>query len=250
MCILSPVNMEHERTMNIRHAGWMAVAILLGSMVGGCRSTRPPATGPAASPPSEADAATGATAELESLYWARRDSARTRFTSADVRFMTGMIVHHAQALVMSALAPTHDAGPAVRRLTARILNAQRDEIATMQHWLRARGQVVPEIEIDGLTLKVTGVDERMMHMPGMLTDEQLRELDAARGPDFDRLFLKYMIQHHRGAVTMVDELFRTDGAGQDELAFKLASDINVDQRTEIARMERMLDRLSGASRDR
>ena len=236
--------------MKTRRTGWMAAAILLGGLAGGCHSARPAVTEPAPSTASEASAGTGATAEMESLYWARRDSARTRFTDADVRFMTGMIVHHAQALVMSALAPTHDAGPAVRTLTARILNAQRDEIATMQNWLRTRGRPVPEVEIEGLTLRVSEVDERMMHMPGMLTDEQLRDLDAARGPDFDRLFLRYMIQHHRGAVTMVDELFRTDGAGQDELAFKLASDINVDQKTEIARMERMLHRLSGESPDR
>lgn len=79
-----------------------------------------------------------------------------------------------------------------------------------------------------------------MLMPGMLTDAQMKQLDAARGPEFDRLFLSLMIQHHRGAVTMVKELFDTYGAGQDELVFKFASDVNVDQTTEIARMEKML----------
>lgn len=182
------------------------------------------------------------TAELEALYHARMDSARMRFTEADVHFMTGMIGHHAQALVMAGLAPTHGASPAVRRLTSRIINAQKDEIATMQHWLRDRGQPVPEVSITGTTLMVRGPDY-VMHMPGMLTPEQIQELDDANGRDFDRLFLTYMIQHHQGAVTMVHSLFATDGAAQDGVVFKLSSDIQVDQITEIARMELMLDAL-------
>lgn len=197
-------------------------------------------------PPSRST--TGATAELEALYWARRDSART-FTKADVDFMTGMIGHHAQALVMSAMAPTHGASAAVQTLCARIINAQQDEIATMQQWLRDRGQPVPEVHITGTTLMVHGVGDHVMHMPGMLTPEQLQELDEARDVAFDRLFLTYMIQHHSGAVTMVADLFDTDGAALDEATFKLASDINVDQLTEIARMERMLNMIPGANRD-
>ena len=109
----------------------------------------------------------------------------------------------------------------------------------MQRWLRDRGQTVPEVEIDGTTLMVHGA-EHAMHMPGMLTPAQMKELEGASGAAFDRLFLTYMIQHHRGAVTMVHDLFATDGAGQDEQVFKLASDVQVDQLTEIARMERML----------
>jgi uncharacterized protein (DUF305 family) len=185
-------------------------------------------------------------AEIEALYRARADSARMRFTDADVHFVTGMIGHHAQALVMAGLAPTHGASPAIQTLAARIINAQKDEIGTMQEWLRDRGLPVPEIHIEGTHLMVHGVDDHHMHMPGMLTPEQLQELDAARGPEFDRLFLTYMIQHHRGAVTMVHDLFATDGAGQDELVFKLASDIQVDQTTEIARMELMLSELQAS----
>ncbi len=187
--------------------------------------------------------ARGSTTELEALYRARTDSARMRFTPADVHFMTGMIGHHAQALVMAALAPTHGASREIRTLAARIINAQNDEIATMQGWLRDRGQPVPEVEIEGTTLTVHGA-EHATHMPGMLTAEQMGELDEARGPEFDQLFLTYMIQHHGGAVTMVHDLFGTDGAAQDEAAFKLASDIQVDQLTEIARMELMLDERS------
>jgi uncharacterized protein (DUF305 family) len=170
------------------------------------------------------------------------------FTAADVHFMTGMIGHHAQALIMSALAPTHGASPQIQTLAARIINAQNDEIALMQAWLADRGQSVPEVEIEGTTLTVHGA-EHATHMPGMLTEEQMRELDAARGPEFDRVFLTYMIQHHRGAVTMVHELFGTDGAAQDEAAFKLASAIQVDQLTEIARMELMLEERSGDRSD-
>ncbi len=181
--------------------------------------------------------------ELEALYWARQEQARQRFTKADVDFMTGMIAHHAQALIMSALAPTNGASPAVQTLTSRIINAQKDEINTMQQWLEDRGQPVPEVHIEGLNLMIHGVDDHHAHMPGMLSQEQLEELAAAKDASFDRLFLTYMIQHHSGAITMVDELFSTDGAGQDELAFKLASDINVDQITEIARMELMLSEL-------
>ncbi|UCF18764.1 MAG: DUF305 domain-containing protein [Gemmatimonadota bacterium] len=184
----------------------------------------------------------GSTAELEAIYRARTDSARMRFTEADVRFMTGMIGHHGQALVMTAMAATHGASASIRTLAARITNAQKDEIATMQRWLRDRGQPVPELHITGTTLMVDG--QHATHMPGMLTPEQIHKLDAARGPEFDRLFLTYMVQHHQGAVTMVHELFATDGAAQDEAAFKLASDIQVDQATEIARMKSMLESLS------
>jgi len=183
-------------------------------------------------------------AELDALYRARTDSARLQVSRADVDFMTGMIGHHGQALVMARLAPTHGASPQLQTLAARIINAQKDEIVTMQRWLGDRGQTVPEVEIDGTSMTVHGA-EHAAHMPGMLTDDQLRQLDAARGTGFDRLFLTYMIQHHGGAVTMVHELFATDGAAQDDLTFKLASDIQVDQITEIARMEIMLDALPG-----
>lgn len=181
----------------------------------------------------------GSTADLEALYRARTDSALMRFTEADVRFMTGMISHHAQALEMAGLAPTRGASPPVQILTARTINAQQDEIVAMQQWLRDRGQPVPEVYNDGVGSPVRVSDDGML-MPGMLTRQQMGELDEARGPDFDRLFLTYMIQHHGGAVTMVHDLFATDGAALDEAVFKIASDIQVDQATEIARMERML----------
>lgn len=188
--------------------------------------------------------------ELEKLYWARIDSSRMSFTEADVKFMTGMIAHHAQALIMSRLAPENGAKPAVQRLAARIINAQKDEIASMQQWLRDRNQPVPKIEIEGLNLMVEIDGEpytsyRNMH--GVLSQKQIRELADAHGTEFDRFFLTYMIEHHAGAVHMVENLFSTDGAAQDEQAFRLASDIQVDQRTEINRMNLMLEELSESS---
>jgi uncharacterized protein (DUF305 family) len=182
-----------------------------------------------------------AQSEAAAIAKASADSARYPYTAADVHFMTGMIGHHAQAIVMSELAPTHGANPSVRTLAERIINAQRDEIASMQQWLRDRLQTVPEPDTMGMQMTMTmGGAEHEMLMPGMLTDAQMKQLDEARGPEFDSLFLRFMIQHHRGAVTMVKQLFDTYGAGQDQTIFKVASDVNTDQNTEIARMEKML----------
>lgn len=180
--------------------------------------------------------------EAAAIAKARADSARYPYTEADIRFMSAMIGHHAQAIRMAGWAESHGASPAIRTLAGRIINAQRDEIATMQRWLRDRRQPVPdpsETEL-GMKMKMEDGTEHVMLMPGMLTEEQMRELDAARGKDFDRLFLTDMIQHHRGAITMVKQLFDSYGAAQDELVFKFASDVNVDQTTEVARMQRML----------
>ncbi|MCU0647522.1 MAG: DUF305 domain-containing protein [Gemmatimonadaceae bacterium] len=181
----------------------------------------------------------------EAIFKARLDSARMRFTPADAQFMQGMIHHHAQAVVMSRWAPSHGASPAVRTLAARIINAQQDEIAIMQTWLRDRKQPVPEVmEMNGqLMVHGAGHEGHDMQMPGMLTDAQMRELDAARGVEFDRLFLTYMIQHHKGATAMVSTLFSSDGAANDEAVFKFAADVNIDQTTEIVRMQGMLDAL-------
>jgi uncharacterized protein (DUF305 family) len=164
---------------------------------------------------------------------APRQAGRYPHTEADVRFMSAMIGHHRQALVMARMATSHGASPSVRRLAERILSGQEDEIASMRQWLRERGQPVPE-------------DHHPPHgysMPGMLTPAQLQQLEDASGPEFDRLFLIFMIQHHRGAVAMVKQLFGTPGAAQDQTVFKFADDVGVDQTTEIARMERMLSEL-------
>ena len=167
------------------------------------------------------------------------DTAKPLYTAADIEFMNGMIAHHAQALLMTSWAESHGASPSIRTLTGRITNAQKDEIAGMQKWLRDRHQPVPEPNPHGMTMTMGGMQHQML-MPGMLTDEQLKQLDAARGRDFDRLFLVFMIQHHQGAVAMVNNLFNTNGAAQDLTVYKVASDISADQTTEIERMQKML----------
>ena len=170
---------------------------------------------------------------------ARPDSNRFPFTEADVRFMSGMIHHHAQAIAMAKMAPTHDAGPSLRILAGRVINAQTDEIALMSQWLSDHKQPVPEPNPKGMKMNMGGMDHVML-MPGMLTEEQMNQLDQARGIKFDELFLTFMIRHHQGALAMVKELFETPGAGRDETTFKLASDVNADQETEIERMQKML----------
>jgi len=186
-------------------------------------------------PPVHTDSAT--------IAQARADSAKKPYTEADIALVSGMIHHHAQAILMANWAPTHGASPEVLTLCGRIINAQLDEIHRMQQWLADRRQpmVSPQFTRDTSMRDMPG-----MHMagdslmPGMLSNAQLDTLDRARGDDFDRLFLTYMIQHHTGAVSMVRQLFSSYGAGQDETIFKMATEINVDQRTEIARMHRML----------
>ncbi len=170
---------------------------------------------------------------------ARADSARRPYTKADIDFVSGMISHHAQAIVIAGWAPSHGARPSIRVLCERIINAQKDEITLMQTWLADRQLPVPEARATGMRMVMDGVEHDML-MPGMLSEAQMRQLDGARGSGFDRLLLNLMIQHHQGAVTMVNTLFSSAGAGQDQTVFKLASDVNVDQSTEIARMEKML----------
>ena len=157
----------------------------------------------------------------------------------DVTFMAGMIPHHAQAVLIAGWAPTHGARDDVQRLCERIVVAQRDEIKMMQDWLRMKGQAVPAADAKGMKMNMGGMTHEML-MPGMLTDEQLKELDAARGSQFDRLFLQAMIKHHLGAISMVDDLEKVDGARQDETVFRFSQDVYADQTTEIERMEKML----------
>lgn len=179
-----------------------------------------------------------AVSDFEAIYHERIAATRVVLSEADVNFMTQMIGHHAQAIVMSEMAPTHGANPSILIMAARIINAQTDEIALMSDWLAVRGLPAPDMS------EAAHHHHGSENMFGMLTDEQLAELDAARGAEFDRLFLTYMIQHHNGAVGMVEELFATDGAAQDEEVFKFASDTLADQGSEVDRMESMLEALS------
>jgi len=180
-----------------------------------------------------------ASAPAASLHPTPPGLGRLPYSDADVDFMAGMIPHHAQAVIMAGWAPTHGARADVAVLCERIVVAQRDEIAMMQNWLRDRGLEVPDASSTRHKMKMNGMEHEML-MPGMLTDEEMAALDKARGPEFDRLFLTGMIKHHQGAIDMVDVLFKSYGAAQDETVFKFASDVYADQSIEIDRMQEML----------
>jgi uncharacterized protein (DUF305 family) len=175
--------------------------------------------------------------ERESV--ARPDLVRYPYSQADIDFITGMIPHHAQAVLIAGWAASHGARPDVAILCERQVVAQRDEIEFMRNWLRDRGEMVPAADATHHRMKMNGVEHDML-MPGMLTPEQLAELDTARGPEWDRLFLTFMIRHHEGAIKMVDALFASYGALQDDDVYKLATDIHADQTIEIERMQKML----------
>ncbi len=157
---------------------------------------------------------------------------------ADIEFMQGMIMHHEQAVEMTALIASHTENKDVRALGARISLSQSEEIKFMKRWLRLRGQAVsmsmpgmPEMDMSG---------NPMPPMPGMLTPSQMSALRQARGAEFDRLFLTGMMQHHNGALIMVKDLFNTPGAGQDADIFDFATDADNTQRAEIKIMQSML----------
>jgi uncharacterized protein (DUF305 family) len=159
-------------------------------------------------------------------------------SAADVEFMQGMIMHHAQAVEMTALIDSHTQNKEVRELGAKISSSQSDEIRLMRHWLLARGEPVSTAMPDMPDMDMSG--QPVAPMPGMLTPEQMEALRKAKGADFDHLFLSGMIQHHQGALVMVKNLFDTAGAGQDAELFDFATDADNSQRAEIAIMENML----------
>lgn len=219
-----------------------ALVLLAAASLAACTPRGPVSTGPA---------------PLTGADRVRADSVRLPYTEADVRFMTDMIGHHAQAILISRWVPRHTEDPELRTLAGRIINAQTDDIALMRRWLAERGKPVPSVTPEGVLVPPpadTGahaghdMDEHAGHdmgghdhatMAGMLSPAQLTELDAARGDAFDILFLQRMINHHRGAVTMVQALIR-DGGAIDETVFRFAADVEVDQSTEIRRMIQML----------
>jgi uncharacterized protein (DUF305 family) len=162
------------------------------------------------------------------------------YSDADIDFMTGMIPHHAQAVVMAGWAPSHGARSDVAILCERIVVGQKDEIQSMQSWLADRGLPVPDANSTRMHMKMNGVEHDML-MPGMLSDEEMAALDKARGAEFDRLFLIGMMKHHQGAIDMVNDLFKAYGAAQDDTIYKFASDVFADQSIEIAVMQKMLE---------
>jgi uncharacterized protein (DUF305 family) len=198
------------------------VFVLLLAGLAACSSARTPEAGGPGSPSQAAKAAT------------------PRADPADARFLSGMIHHHAQAIQMSEWSATHEASEQIRILSERIIVSQRDEIKLMQLWLSDHGEPAPEPSAKGQRMVMNGVEHNML-MPGMLSEEQMAQLERARGREFDRLFLEFMIQHHRGAQKMVEDLFATHGGGVNDLIYKIASDTFADQGSEIDRMQRMLD---------
>jgi uncharacterized protein (DUF305 family) len=159
------------------------------------------------------------------------DLSKVGHTPADVKFMQGMIGHHAQAVEMVALIADRTATEDLKRLGLRIQVSQEDEMNMMRKWLEVRGEKIPGPHAH---------HEPGGFMPGMLTSEEMAQLAAAKGKEFDRLFLQGMIKHHGGALTMVDELFKSPGAGQEGDIFAFASDVDADQRMEMERMYMML----------
>jgi uncharacterized protein (DUF305 family) len=205
-------------------------AVLLVSFLaaGACRTASAPA-------PSVPIVQPGAPGEPSRSVTAAAAAVTPKSTDADVKFMQGMIHHHAQALDMTDLLKTRTSSDDMRKLGQRIELSQADEIKMMQKWLEAHGQEAPSEHAHHMA--------GAPMMPGMLTPEQMDKLAAAKGTAFDRLFLEFMIQHHQGALTMVKELFAMPGAAQDSDVFAFASDVDADQRMEIARMSNMLKEL-------
>jgi uncharacterized protein (DUF305 family) len=210
--------------------------MLIAAPSAGCRTAR----AGQASPVPQANPTIiqpGAPGESSRVVTAEKaaDLSKVQHTPADVRFMQGMIGHHAQAVEMVALLPGRTGSEDLRKLALRIEVSQADEMKMMQDWLLARGQQLPDPHAHhapGAPL-----------MPGMLTAEEMRRLAEAKGREFDRLFLEYMIKHHDGALIMVQELFSQPGAGQEADIFAFASDVDADQRMEIDRMGAMLKEL-------
>jgi uncharacterized protein (DUF305 family) len=166
-------------------------------------------------------------------------------SQADAEFMQGMIMHHSQAVEMTALIPSHTENKELRSLGARISSSQSDEIKFMRRWLAARGESVSMTTAEMTGPEMSGMDmshQPMALMPGMLTPEQMEALRKAKGAGFDHLFLTGMIQHHHGALTMVKDLFDTAGAGQDAELFNFATDADNSQRAEIKIMQSMLEK--------
>lgn len=226
--------------------------VLCAVLVAGCAPMRPAgSTSSAASPmetasgPSDGPVVRSpAPSSRAAIAQARTDSIRRPYSADDIDFMSGMIAHHSQAVKMASWAPTHGASNGLQIFAGRISMAQKAEIGLMQTWLGDRNQTVPPADPNGMKMMMGGSEMNML-MPGMLTVEQMVQLDHARGKEFDRLFLTYMIQHHNGAISMVNKLFASNNAGNDEIVFKFANDVQADQETEINRMQEMLTALAG-----
>lgn len=203
---------------------------MMGSLA--CRTLSPDAGPPLVQPGAPGQSTRAVDADQAT------DTSRVGFDEADVRFVRGMIGHHAQAIEMTTLLATRTARDDMRMLAKRIEASQADEILMMEQWLDGRGQARPRDH---------GHGEPGGLMPGMLSAEEMARLAGASGAAFDRLFLEFMIRHHEGALSMVVDLFATPGAAQESEIFAFASDVEADQRMEIRRMQIMLADLAGTA---
>jgi uncharacterized protein (DUF305 family) len=217
--------------------------LVLALAVAACRTTTPSVT-PASPGPAPRDSAAAPVRTTPDTV--AHLAERAPEVDPDTRFMQGMIVHHAQAVAMVALIPSHSSRADLALLGQRIDVSQRDEIAMMRRWLQDHHREAPVIDAQHEHENMAGHD--MMMMPGMLTREQMTRLENATGTAFDTLFLQGMIQHHEGALAMVAQLFATPGAGQQSQVFAFASEVDADQRAEINRMRALLEKLTAGSR--
>ena len=217
------------RTVSWRVAACLFTAALI-SACGAATQSSPPIVQPGA--PGQATQVVGAEQA--------RDLSKVGATPADVKFMQGMIHHHAQAIDMTELLKTRTGSEGMKKLGMRIQVSQTDEIKMMQRWLQAHGQEAPDphaMHMPGMIMP--GMDHGPM-MAGMLTPEEMVKLTGLKGLEFDRFFLQGMIKHHEGAIIMVKELFAAPGAAQDSTIYAFASDVVADQQMEIDRMSGML----------
>jgi uncharacterized protein (DUF305 family) len=204
------------------------VVFILAAAVAACR------TGAGSSPAIIQPGAPGQSGKVINTAQAT-DLSKVQATGADVKFMQGMIGHHAQAVEMVALLKTRSSWDSMKKLGLRIEVSQEDEIKMMQRWLEVRGQPLPDPHAHHMG------DAHLM--PGMLTAAEMAKLGEAKGAEFDRLFLEGMIKHHGGALSMVDDLFASPGAAQESDIYAFASDVVADQRMEMDRMAAMLKEL-------
>jgi uncharacterized protein (DUF305 family) len=225
----------------VRRSAVVCAILLAASASGNAWSTRAQQTDPAA----PVVVQPGAPGKPSKTLPPSTKGTRPQRSQADVDFMQGMIMHHSQAVEMTALIESHTENKDLKLLGARISRSQTDEIRFMQRWLAARGEAtsMPMPAMPGMDMSHEGMSHQTVPlMPGMLTPEQMEALRKAKGAEFDHLFLTGMIQHHNGALTMVRDLFDTAGAGQDAEVFNFATDVDSGQRAEIRIMQSMLEK--------
>lgn len=216
--------------MNTAKPRILPVALLLLALTTACSPKSSPDSG--ASGKQKADTGMAGMAGMDGMSAPVTIPKGSLYTVADVHFMQGMIAHHAQAIFMARMAESHKANGHLVKFAMKIDQSQRAEIKLMQDWLIAKNQTAPD----------TASYHHVM-MPGMLTDAQIKQLEAAKGPEFDKQFLNLMIQHHEGALKMVSDLLATPQAAQDVDVSVFANDVNNVQTAEIALMHQMLANL-------